>query len=206
MAQSGNRPFVRSYKYYEILEVSRSTTQDEIRRAYLKLAKVYHPDVNPDAEAHEKFKKINEAYDVLSDPAHRTAYDNSPTECPVCWTDEVIQTTTIYWRCHHCGCKFDPSRVSEIIERVEKAAIPERLRNILRIFQTTPCSWCKKFYTQPFLCPYGRLQSNCVSFDRLGNEERGRFLGDEKWWWRMADMIQQVQERGIMASAENAAH
>lgn len=199
MAQSGNRPFVRAYRYYEILEISRNATQDEIRRAYLKLAKIYHPDVNPDAKAHEKFKKINEAYEILSDPTRRSSYDNSPAECPVCWTHEVIQTTEIHWRCRHCGCKFDPSRVSEIIEQVEKAAIPERLRNVLRIFQTTQCSWCRKFYTQPFLCPYSRLQSSCISFDRLGNEERGQLLGDKKWWWRMADMIQQVQERGIMA-------
>jgi ribosomal protein L37AE/L43A len=199
MAQSGNRPFVRRYRYYEILEVSRNATQGEIRRAYLKLAKVYHPDVNPDAKAHEKFKKINEAYEILSDPARRPSYDNSPAECPVCWTHEVIQTTGIHWRCRHCGCKFDPSRVSEIIEQVEKAAIPERRRNVIRIFQTTQCSWCRKFYTQPFLCPYNKLQSSCISFDRLGNEERGQLLGDEKWWWRMADMIQQVQERGIMA-------
>lgn len=198
MAQSGNRPFVRAYKYYEILEVSRNATQDEIRRAYLKLAKIYHPDVNPDTKAHEKLKKINEAYETLSDPTRRSRYDNSPAECPVCWTHEVIQTTEIHWRCRHCGCKFNPSRISEIIEEVEKAAIPERLRDVVRIFQTTQCSWCRKFYTQPFLCPSGRLRSNCVSFDRLGREERGQLLGDKKWWWRMADMIQQVQERGIM--------
>jgi len=198
MAQSGNRPFVRAYKYYEILEVSRNAAQDEIRRAYLRLAKIHHPDVNPDAKAHEKFKKINEAYETLSDPTRRSSYDNSPAECPVCWTHEVIRTTEIHWRCRHCGCKFDPSRVSEIIEQVEKAAIPERRRNVLRIFQTTQCSWCRKFYTQPFLCPARKLRSNCISFDRLDKEERGRLLEDEKWWWRMADMIQQVQDRGIM--------
>ncbi|MBA7574108.1 Chaperone protein DnaJ [subsurface metagenome] len=200
MARPRNRHFVRAYKYYEILEVSRNATQDDIRRAYLKLAKVYHPDVNPDARAHEKFKKINEAYEILSDPTRRSSYDNSPAECPVCFTCEVIQTTEIHWRCRHCGCKFDTSRVFEIIAEVEKAAIPERLRNVVRIFQTTQCSWCKKFYTtEPFLCPFSRLRSNCINFDRLGNEERQQLLGDEKWWWRMADMIQQVQDRGIMA-------
>lgn len=202
MAQSGKRPFVRPYKYYEILGVSKTATQVEIKQAFRKLANQYREvftNVDPDPKAVEKFKEINDAHEVLSDPAHRTAYDSSPAECPVCWTHEVIQTIETHWRCRHCGCKFDSSRVSEIIEQVEKAAIPERLRNILRIFQTTQCSWCKRFYTQPFLCPYGRLQSSCVSFDRLGNEERGHLLGDEKWWWRMADMIQQVQERGIMA-------
>jgi len=199
MAQSKNPRFKRRYRYYEILEVSGNATQDEIRRAYLKHAKVYHPDVNPNPEAHEKFKKINEAYEVLSDLTHRASYDNSLAECPICWTYEVIQTTETQWRCRHCGCKFDPSRVSEVVEQVEAAAIPERLREAIRTFQTTQCSWCRKFYTQPFLCSYRRLQSSCVSFDRLGEEERRSLLADEKWWWRMADMLQRVQERGIMA-------
>lgn len=199
MTQSKNPRSKRRYRYYEILEASRNATQDEIRRAYLKRAKMYHPDVNPDPEAHEKFKKINEAYEVLSDLTHRASYDNSPAECPVCWTYEVIQTTETQWRCRHCGCKFDPSRVSEVVEQVEAAAIPERLRETIRTFQTSQCSWCRRFYTQPFLCPYRRLQSSCVSFDRLGEEERRSLLGDEKWWWRMADTLQRVQERGIMA-------
>jgi ribosomal protein L37E len=200
MVQSRKRPYKRPYRYYEILEISKNATQDDIRRAYRKLAKVWHPDVNKDAQATEKFKKINVAYEVLSDPVRRSSYDNSPAECPVCWTHEVIQTTEVHWRCRHCGCKFDLSHASEIIEQVEKAAIPERLRNVVRIFQTTQCSWCRKFYTQePFLCPARRLQSSCFYFDRLANEERGQLLGDEKWWWRMADMIQQVQDRGIMA-------
>ena len=191
--------FARQYRYYEILGVSRNAPQDEIRRAYLKLAKMYHPDVNQSPEAQEKFKKINEAYEILANPTRRASYDNSPTECPVCWTHEVIQIISTQFRCRHCGCKFDPSRVSEVIEQVEKAAIPERLRKAVRIFQTTQCSWCSNFYTQPFLCPYGRLQSNCFSFKRLGEEERRSLLGDEKWWWRMADMLQRVQEKGIIA-------
>ena len=199
MAQSKNPRFKRRYRYYEILEASRNATQDEIRRAYLKHAKVYHPDVNPNPEAHEKFKKINEAYEVLSDLMHRASYDNSPAECPVCWTYEVIQTTETQWRCRHCGCKFDPSRASEVVEQVEAAAIPERLREAISTFQTTQCSWCKKFYTQPFLCSYQRLQSSCVLFEKLGEEERRSLLGDEKWWWRMGDMLQRAQERGIMA-------
>jgi len=62
--------------YYKILGVSKNTTEKEIRRAYRKLARQYHPDVNPDnKEAEEKFKEINEANEVLSDPEKRKKYD-----------------------------------------------------------------------------------------------------------------------------------
>jgi DnaJ-class molecular chaperone len=62
--------------YYKILGVSKNATEKEIRSAYRKLARKYHPDVNPgDKEAEEKFKEINEANEVLSDPEKRKKYD-----------------------------------------------------------------------------------------------------------------------------------
>ncbi len=62
--------------YYEILGVSRNCTERELKVAYRRLAKKYHPDANPDdPEAEEKFKEINEAYEVLRDPQKRAAYD-----------------------------------------------------------------------------------------------------------------------------------
>ena len=62
--------------YYEILGVGRGASADEIKKAYRKLTKKYHPDANPgDAEAEKKYKEINEANDVLSDPQKRAQYD-----------------------------------------------------------------------------------------------------------------------------------
>jgi curved DNA-binding protein len=62
--------------YYKILGVSRNASADEIRKAYRKLAMQYHPDRNPDdKQAEERFKEINEAYQVLNDPQKRSHYD-----------------------------------------------------------------------------------------------------------------------------------
>ena len=61
--------------FYEVLGVSRGASQDEIQRAYRKLARTYHPDLNSDPAAEERFKEISEAYAVLSDPKTRQRYD-----------------------------------------------------------------------------------------------------------------------------------
>jgi curved DNA-binding protein len=61
--------------YYKIMGVGRDATQDEIKRAYRKLARKYHPDVNKESDAEARFKEVGEAYAVLKDPEKRAAYD-----------------------------------------------------------------------------------------------------------------------------------
>jgi len=62
--------------YYSVLGVNRNASEDEIKKAYRSLAKTYHPDVNSDPAAEQKFKEVSEAYEVLSDPQKKFNYDN----------------------------------------------------------------------------------------------------------------------------------
>lgn len=65
-----------SKNYYDVLGVDKNASADEIKSAYRKLAKKYHPDINKDADAPAKFKEINEAYEVLGDATKKSNYDN----------------------------------------------------------------------------------------------------------------------------------
>ena len=62
--------------YYQVLGVSRDASQDDVKRAYRRLARKYHPDVSKESDAEARFKEVGEAYEVLRDPEKRAAYDN----------------------------------------------------------------------------------------------------------------------------------
>jgi DnaJ-class molecular chaperone len=61
--------------YYDVLGLPKHATTMEVKRAYRKLSKKLHPDINPDPEAHEQFIKVQEAYELLSDPVMKHTYD-----------------------------------------------------------------------------------------------------------------------------------
>ena len=65
--------------YYKIMGLARNATQDEVKRAYRKLARKYHPDVSKEPDAESKFKELGESYEVLKDPQKRAAYDKLGT-------------------------------------------------------------------------------------------------------------------------------
>lgn len=71
-----------SQDYYEVLGVSRDASPEEIKKAYRRLARKYHPDVSSEPDAEERFKEINAAYEVLSDPERRAMYDRYGPEGP----------------------------------------------------------------------------------------------------------------------------
>ena len=64
-----------SKNYYDILEISKTSTIDEIKKQYKKLALKWHPDRNKEENAESKFKEISEAYEILSDPEKKEKYD-----------------------------------------------------------------------------------------------------------------------------------
>jgi|GEM_PF-2114747 len=186
----------RAYKYYSILEVSRDSTYEEIRKAYRNLAKKYHPDVNSNPEALEKFKKINAAFEVLGDPIVRASYDASLYECPSCWTHEIIYTSNNFYRCRKCGCKFNTKNPTKILEIVKPEAVATEWSLSFSVFQATQCSWCALFYTnEPFLCPHKTLRSNCISFERISSVERNLKLNDTKWKFRIYDSINEANKQ-----------
>lgn len=152
---------MRKPDYYEVLGVHRDATQEEIKKAYRKLARQYHPDVNKDdPEAEEKFKLINEAYQVLSDPESRALYDrfghNAPTATPA---SDPFDTVEGLFQMFFGGRVSAPARgavdgadrrvdialtLEEVLHGVEREIEVERLRL---------CTRCKGQGAEPGTSP-----------------------------------------------------
>src|SRR5690348_14719636 len=100
---------------YFILQVGRSATVNDIKRAFRKLARRYHPDINPgDQTAEEYFKRISEAYEILSDPLKKQFYDQNGF-----YTDGVLETKTTAkgsWGFSFQGFDFSSSGSSPLKE------------------------------------------------------------------------------------------
>ena len=104
--------------YYKIMGVERKASQDEIKRAYRKLARKYHPDVSKIADAEDRFKEVGEAYEVLKDPEKRAAYDQLGANWqsgqdfrpPPDWDKGFEYSGT--------GEKVDPAEFSEFFESI----------------------------------------------------------------------------------------
>jgi DnaJ-class molecular chaperone len=95
---------VKFKDYYETLEVDRKASEEEIKKAYRKLARKYHPDVNPnDTSAEDRFKEIQEAYEVLGDPEKRPKYDQLGAN----WKHGAEFTPPPGWQGGGFGTEFD---------------------------------------------------------------------------------------------------
>ena len=81
--------------YYRIVGVQRDATQDDIKRAYRRLARRLHPDVNKDPGAEARFKELGEAYEVLKDPVKRAAYDRLGADWKAGLQQRVLTTTIL---------------------------------------------------------------------------------------------------------------
>lgn len=101
--------------YYTILGVSRNASNDEIKKAFRRLAMLYHPDRNPSnsVEAGEQFKDINEAYEVLSNNEQRQRYDRM-----ISWMGRYRPVTMESYSCYEDYTDFDLNTIREILQQV----------------------------------------------------------------------------------------
>src|SRR3954471_11731634 len=105
--------------YYEVLGLSRSASEDEIKKAYRKLARQHHPDRNPgDKKAEAQFKEVQDAYDILSDQKKRAQYDRFGHAGPQPgFGDAGPGGATFHWGGGPGGATIDPSQAEEIFSQ-----------------------------------------------------------------------------------------
>lgn len=118
---------MKAKNYYHILGVNQDVDVDEIKKAYRKLARKYHPDVSHDPDGENKFKEIGEAYETLKTPARRLAYDRRAFPRPgrrtndwplvgldICWSGIPWFRYWFWW--------INPDRVEEKKENASTTA------------------------------------------------------------------------------------
>src|SRR5437667_4503242 len=109
---------------YVILEIGRAASVSDIKRAFRKLARRYHPDINPgDRHAEERFKRITEAYEILSDPVKREFYDVNGF-----YTEGILEQQGSSWDLRFQGFDFSGSTPSHFGELFSQIFQPQTIR------------------------------------------------------------------------------
>lgn len=156
--------------YYNILKVSRSATEDDLKKSYKRLAMKWHPDKNPatNQEAEAKFKLISEAYDVLSDPHKRQIYD---LYGPQGLKASDFNNTPSYQSAHGAGPKPIETQLLCTLEELYKGA-----RKKMKISRLLPDHFGKPMTVQEILkidIKPGWKKGTKITFPEKGNQEPG---------------------------------
>ena len=150
--------------YYEIMKVDRKATEADIKKAFRQLANQYHPDKNPSVEAEAIFKEINEAYEVLSDPASRLDYDQRLAS-PVFFNYQYIRPQKATYR--------GPS---------EKTMLQNSMLRYSRVLFVFGCMWCSLLivdYAMPADDLVGKVTTDMSKNTKLTVHPPGKLLNTD---------------------------